>query len=303
LFPANDPYAFITPGPGEWFWTMRQPVVAPPPEARPWTEVYLEIADRLGLLDEVYAIGNDSWMLGDKHKLESGKKYTIRDIAERQAKTIVGESFDWDMLKDTSTLITREKTIEEAYPRPFMRAKIPLYFEHLLGAAEDLRVVTKQIGLSWNFDPYVPLPQLIPCAAMDSDEEFDLISMNFKVPFHTFSTSAENIWIDEISRANPYAYRIMVNRGTAEKKSLKAGDRVWVESRHGKLSGQLLVTELIHPDCVGIGGTFGHWAHRMPISNGKGTCYNGLLPSPSVERIDTISGQIDMCTQVKIYKK
>ncbi|MBT7450603.1 MAG: molybdopterin-dependent oxidoreductase, partial [Rhodospirillaceae bacterium] len=41
LFPANDPYAFIAPGPGEWYWLMRQQAIAPPDGARPWTEVYL----------------------------------------------------------------------------------------------------------------------------------------------------------------------------------------------------------------------------------------------------------------------
>ncbi len=303
LFPANDPYAFITPGPGEWFWTMRQAVAPPPEEARPWTEVYLEIADRLGILDDIWAIGNDVWVLGDAYKLEPGRKYTIREIAERQAKTIVGDHFDWDMFGDTSAVITREKTIEEAYPRPFMRAKIPVYFEHLLSAREDLQEVIERIGLNWNLDPYGPLPRWIPCPALEGDETYDLISMNFKVPFHTFSISAENLWIDEISRANPYTYKIMLNRITAERKGLRTGDSVWVTSPHGRIAGQLFVTELIHPESVGIGGTFGHWARKMPIARGKGACYNDLLPSPELDRIDPISGQIDMCVNVNITKQ
>jgi anaerobic selenocysteine-containing dehydrogenase len=303
LFPANDPYAFITPGPGEWFWTMRQPVTPPPEEARPWNEVYLEIAERLGFLDELYEYGNDSWILGDAYKLDRGKTYTIRDIAERQAKTIIGDHFDWALLRETPTLVTREKTVEEAYPRPFMEGRAPIYFEYLLDAAKDLRSVIEQLGLPWDLDPYTPLPTFISCDALRADPEYDLISMNFKVPFHTFSISAENIWIDEISRANPYAYKVVMNSATARKKGLEEGIGVWVKSRHGKVYGNLRVTEAIHPECVGIAGTFGHWARKMPIAKGKGACYNDLLPPPSLERIDPISGQIDMCVKVKVYRR
>jgi len=30
--------------------------------------------------------------------------------------------------------------------------------------------------------------------------------------------------------------------------------------------------------------------------------HNRLLPPPNLERIDTLSGQIDQCVRVKIYK-
>jgi hypothetical protein len=62
------------------------------------------------------------------------------------------------------------------------------------------------------------------------------------------------------------------------------------------------VTELIHPECVGSCGTFGHWAKGMPVSRGKGVGHNCLLPTPNLNRIDTVSGQIDQCVSVKIYK-
>jgi thiosulfate reductase/polysulfide reductase chain A len=87
-----------------------------------------------------------------------------------------------------------------------------------------------------------------------------------------------------------------------ERKGLKDGDHVYVESRYGRVSGKLKATELIHPECLGIAGTFGHWARKMPISYGKGACYNDLLPPPSLDRVDTISGQIDSCIRVKVYK-
>lgn len=302
FFPANDPYAFIAPGPGNWYWLMRQPVAEPPEGARPWTEVYLELADRLGILDEIYQMGNDSWIVGDPYKFEKGKSYTIREIAERQAKTIVDPDFEWDRLRETSCMVTREKTIEEAFPRMFLTSRIPIYLEYLLKHAEDVRAVTDKLGLEWDFRPYSPVPLWIPCEAHESEDEFDLITTNCKIPTHQFSVTSENLWIDEIAAANPYSHSIMVNTSVAEKKGLRTGDLVTVESKYGSITGRLKVTELIHPECVGTCGTFGHWATGMPIAKGKGVMHNRLLPPPSLGRIDTLSGQIDQCVKVKIYK-
>lgn len=303
LFPANDPYAFITPGPGEWFWLMRQPVVPSPGEARPWTDVYLELADRLGILDQLYEIGNKLWRIDPDYALERGRRYSVRDIAERQAKTILGKDFRINDIHKTACFVTRNKTLAEAYPRPFLKARIPIYFEHMIGAGEDVKAVAEQIGLkAWDVTPYSPLLSFYPCEALKPDGEYDLLIVNFKLPFHTFSVTAENPWIDEISRANPYAYNAMMNSRTAQAKRLRDGDRVRIESRYGTEEATLRVTELIHPECLGIPGMFGHWASRKKISNRKGASFNNLLPSPCENRIDVVTGQIDACTRVRVCR-
>ena len=134
------------------------------------------------------------------------------------------------------------------------------------------------------------------------DDEYDLIATNNKVPTHQFSVTTENLWIDEVASDNPYTYNVMIHTSAAQKKGLKTGDTVCVESRYGKYTGRLKVTELVHPDCVNSCGSFGHWAKGMPISKNKGVMHNALLPKPTLDRIDTLSGQVDMCVRVKIYK-
>jgi molybdopterin-containing oxidoreductase family molybdopterin binding subunit len=302
FFSANDPYAFITPGPGEWFWLLRQPVVNPPEKVRPWGTVLLEIAERLGILENLYEVGNVVFNLGPSYKLDPKKKYSIPEIAERQAKTIVGPDFSLGHFKDSSCVITRKKTIEEAYPRPFLKARVPIYLEYLLKVREDVQEVMSNLGFPWNYEGYQPLPMYIPCQSnIEDPKEFDLLGANFKVPFHTFSISGQNLWIDEISVRHPFAYRILLHTETAKKKGIKDGDLVWVESRYGKIKGRCRVTECIHPECVGIGGTFGHWAKKMPTARDKGAHYNTLLPNVSLERFDTLTGAIDQCIRVKVY--
>lgn len=303
LFPANDPYAFITPGPGDWFWLIRQPALSPPSGVRPWTEVYLDLAERLDIQDDLIVAGNRIFRIAPEHQLRPGQRYSVRDIAERQAKTMLGDDFDIDAIEDTACFITRPKTMAEAYPRPFMTARIPIYFEYMIDTGKAVKEVADQLGLAnWDVSPYAPLLSFHACDALHSDGEHDLYIVNFKLPYQTFSITAENPWIDEISRANPYAYNVMMNSSTAKSKGLRDGDRVLIESPHGSEEGTLRVTELIHPECLGIPGMFGHWAIRKSVARGKGTSFNNLLPPPTENRIDVISAQIDSCVRVKVTK-
>ena len=303
LFPANDPYAFITPGPGEWYWLMRQQAVSPPDSARPWTEVYLDLAKRIGILEDLYTQGHTMWNIDDAHRLEAGKRHSVKDIAERQAKTLIGDHFSFDQLGDTACLITREKTIEEAYPRPFMDARVPVYMEHLIETGEQVGAVVEELGIDWDLSPYTPLLNYFPCHAHEHrGPEFDLHVVNFKVPFITFSVTVENLWIDEISEANPYTYNVMLNSETARKKGLRDGDRIRIQSPFADGEGTLKTTELIHPECIGIPSTLGHWARAYSVSKYKGTGFNNFLPAPDVAFIDTLSGQTDSCVKVKVTK-
>lgn len=302
MFPANDPYAFIAPGPGQWYFLLRQPVAEPPGDAVPWTQIYLELAERLGILEAVYRLGNAMWNLSDGCKLDPGRKYTVREIAELQVRSIFGADFDMGCFARSSCAVLRPKTVQEAFPRMFLPSRIPIYLEYLLGHKQDVQKVLEQLGMQWDLSCYSPVPLWIPCEAHTDDPEYDLIATNNKVPTHQFSTTTENLWIDEIAQANPYTYSVMIHTSAAQRRGLKSGDLVRVESRYGSYVGRLQVTELVHPECVISSGTFGHWAKGLPISAGKGVNHNALLPKPTLERIDMLSGQIDMCVRVKVSK-
>ncbi len=302
MFPANDPYAFIAPGQGTWYFLMRQPVAEPPGDARPWTQIYLELAERLGIIEDVYRLGNEMWNLGEAFKIDPKARVTVRDIAVRQAKTIFGPDFAVEALTESSSSVLRPKSIQEAFPRMFLPSRVPIYLEYLLGHKEEVRQVAEKLGLSWDLSTYSPVPVWIPCEAHAQDPEYDLIATNNKVPTHQFSVTTENLWIDEVAAKSPYTYNVMIHTSTATRKGLKTGDRVRVASRYGSYVGRLRVTELVHPDCVNSCGSFGHWAKGMPISRNKGVMHNALLPKPTLERIDSLSGQVDMCVRVKITK-
>ncbi len=306
VYPANDPYAFVIPGKGQWYWVARQAVVEPPGQATPWTEIYLEFAERLGISDKVNEAGNAGlWMLKDEYKVKPGEKPSMRDLCERMGKSVLEDpNFTLKSLqeKGSSETITREKTIEEAFPKVFLKSKAPIYLEYLLRHKEDVQKVLDDLKLDWDLSTYTPVPIFTPCEGQKPDGEYDLLATNCKLPTHQFSVTSENPWIDEISKANPYAYSVVMNTIPAEKKGLKTGDKVLVASKYGSYEGVLKVSELIHPQCVNAAGTFGHWAKGMPVSAGKGSAHNELLPTPTMDRVDTLSGQIDMCVRVKVTK-
>jgi anaerobic selenocysteine-containing dehydrogenase len=302
LFPANHPSAWVIPGPGSWHWEMRKPVVEPAYEARHWGEVLFEMADRLGFLEEVYKRGNAVFALKEPYTLDPKEKYNIGEIAERQIKSILGPDYGLHSFNNTSCIKSRNKTIQEAYPRPFLDARIPIYIEHFKRAGEEVKRVTHKIGLAWDTSDYQALPDWRPSPAHEeSSDEYDLFVANFKMPFLANSISPENPWINELCEHHPYAYKMLINLDTARRKGFKDGDDVWVESTAARVRGRIKLTECIHPEVVGIPGTLGHWSAGKPISRKKGVHWNSLVPL-ELGRIDTVSSTLDATVRIKIYK-
>lgn len=128
-------------------------------------------------------------------------------------------------------------------------------------------------------------------------------AINWKTPYISSEVGnpVGNPWLAEIYSQDPWE-NILINSATATKKGLKDGDWIVVESRHGKTEGRLRVSELIHPETVGIPGSYGKGArHSNPLYR-KGPHFNILLPTND-ESIDGISAGQEIAAGVKIYRK
>ena len=93
-----------------------------------------------------------------------------------------------------------------------------------------------------------------------------------------------------------------MNSATAQKKNLKDGDAVAVESRYGKAEGTLRTTELLHPDAVGIPGCGGLGTIQSNPVLKKGANWNVLLPMDE-KTLDPVSAGIECSPRVKVYRK
>ncbi|MBI2304101.1 MAG: molybdopterin-dependent oxidoreductase [Chloroflexi bacterium] len=297
----NQTYLAMSPITGYWYWGLRQPVVPPAGEARDWTEVLLELAERIGFLDELYEVLNITLHLSPPHRLDPTQKYSPEEINDHWAKSMFGEEHGLEWFRQAGYL-KEKRQVEEIYPGPLLKPRFPIYFEQLISAGEQVRTVTEELGLPWDTSDYQPIPDWKPCPAYEErGSERDLYAVNYKVPFHYQSFTSENPWLNELSEQHPYAYKIMINTETAKRKGIQDGELIAVESAAGRAQGRAKVTECIHPEVVAMAGVLGSWARGKPIARGKGPHFNSLL-SLDKERVDWVSAAVDACVRVKVYR-
>ena len=295
----NLPGWGVSQASGYFYWGIRQPVVPPQFEARNWHEVLLDIAERLGFLREFYELFNRHH-LKEPYILDPTQKYTLEEIYDRRLKSLFGEEKGLEWFKRNGYYNVK-RPVDEQYPLPWLKVRFPLYYENIKLAGEKVRELTQKMGLDWwDTSDYEALPDYKPCHEHEA-RDFDLYAVNFRLPTHYDSWSAENPWLCELAELNPYAQKIQINTKTAQQKGIKDNDEIWVESVAGRVKGKAKVTECIHPEVVGISGHFGAWAKGKPVARGKGTNVGHLLPY-GPEHIDPISSGVDACVKVKVCK-
>ena len=128
--------------------------------------------------------------------------------------------------------------------------------------------------------------------------------VNWKSPYHPHdSCNPEGTpWLAELYAQDPFDFAVFMNAATAAKKGLKDGDRVTVESRYGRTSGALRVTELLHPDALGIPGNYGLGTLQSNPLIRQGTFYNSLL-SIDDNTLDAISAGQEISPRVRVYRQ
>ena len=291
----------------EWAWHIRQPVVEPMFQRRPAQQVLLELAERLGILDNMYGEMNVKYDFREPYTLNPTNKYTWEDIVDRRLKGYFGPERGLDWFKENG-LIRWPKKVEEVYWRPFVKARAPIYFEHFRRVGEQIEKIKQEYGIpGFDTSDFQPLPDWKPCASHEEKRpQYDLYGIYYRVPVQTFTSTYNNPWLDEVSRTDPYVYHIAINTETAKKKGIRDGDRVIIESAGTghKVEGRAALTEGVHPEVIAYVSGGGHWAKHLPVASQqeKGICPEWLIPL-SWDYIDTVSFNLDLCVKVKVTKK
>lgn len=79
----NEPTEFMGAGEGSWYWMLRQPVVPPRGQARPWVEVLFELAERVGFLADIDMLLNGTLDLKVPFAYKPTEKYNWEEMADR----------------------------------------------------------------------------------------------------------------------------------------------------------------------------------------------------------------------------
>ena len=299
----NFPFIFSLPGGmGEWCWPIKQPVVEPDGQQRRCSEILIDLAERIGMREDLNAAYNAILKLEAPFRLDTARKYTYDDICDAELKTNFGPERGLEWFKRNGVIKWRKKP-EEVYWRHFVDVRVPIYWEFLPVLGQKIKGIAEPRGLNIPDEFYQPLPDWLPCHShKEQSPGFDLYAFYYRDIIHTNSFTNENPWLDEAARLDPYSYTIAVNTAVGRAKGFKDGDSVWVETEAGrKVKGNIHLTEAIHPEGLGIAGCAGHWAKRMPIAEGKGVFFNDLL-DVDFKHVSPVNLNLDLCVKVKVSK-
>ena len=300
-FPMNSMRGWINGD--HWYYTLRQPVVENETQAKHPVEIYTELAKRLGKLEPFIERFNGGLGLKENYRMEAAQSYSVEEIIDRHIKSTLGAEYGLEQLREKG-FVAFPRTLAERFPRALKKLpRVPLYFEFLLDTGAQLDKVAAEVGLAIDSRSFQALPSWHPCAAQEqAPAEYDLIAVNYKLPFHAYNMTQDNPWLAEIAERHPYAYKVMINARTAAEKGIADGDEISLRTPGGaSAQGIAKVSECIHPEVIGIASCFGHWAKARVTARGRGIHFNSLIPY-GLSQIDSMAGLMDACVKVKVSK-
>ena len=290
----------------EWSYYLRQPVSEPLHERRFRNEVMLEIAERLGVTEGLLATFNMLNQLRAPYVLDTQRRYQWTEMIDATLKSYFGPEHDLEWFKEHGVLRWPKKP-QESYWRHFTRLRTPIYFEWIPALGAKVEALRKELSYGGEIDTrdYQALPDWKPCPSHeDRSSGFDLFAFYYRVPFHTFSGTYNNAWLDDISNLDPATYALSLNTETARCKGIRDGDWVWIESIYGgRIKGRVLVTEGIHPECIAMANCGGHWSKYLPLASrsGKGACFEELMKL-DWKCVDWTVHNFDLCVKVRVER-
>ncbi len=325
FFETHAPFFNWPVGLEEWSFPIRQPVVEPQGEQRQVIDIIFELANRIGMREElnnyynVYfsSFGGEALIGGDLASMKAAEgvdrtkvveiikpeeRISYKEMMDRVLKYYFGPEHGLDYVKEHG-FINWPKQVKEAYWRPFINARVPIYQEHLAELRPHVIENAKPIGIELEWEQFTPLVSYFkPQVAKVEDPQHDLYCFSYRDILHTGSGTMRMPWLDEVSRLNPYTYNITMNVDTASQKGLKDGDLICIESYKGrKVTGTLKTMQGQHPQTVAIAACSGGWARGAPVAYGKGTNFNILLES-DFEHSCPVCFNLETAVKVRVYK-
>jgi anaerobic selenocysteine-containing dehydrogenase len=237
LFSSHGPFFNWPVGMEGWDFPIRQPVVKAAYERRNKVEALWELADRIGMRDEmnkyynVYfsSFGGEALISGDLNSvrgaqaidpkkiteiIKTGEKITYKEMMDRAFKFYFGDKHGLDYISKEGTIHWPKKA-KEAYWRWYVDVRIPIYMEHIAMLKPDIMKNSKKAGVELDWEQFTPLISYFkPQVSKEETSEFDLYSFSYRDILHNGTYTMEFPWLDEVSRQNPYTYNITMNADT-----------------------------------------------------------------------------------------
>ncbi|MFC1998590.1 molybdopterin-dependent oxidoreductase [Chloroflexota bacterium] len=293
----NSPIAYE-----DWSVHITQPVIEPQYERKFIADVFFELAEELGFMDEYNQLMNMRFNLKDKYVIKPGEKLNLTEISDRVLKANHGDDKGMEWFKENG-FIRWPKKPEEAYWRPFLDVRVPIYLHDLARWGPTIIDLAESRDVHADWQQYTPFVSWFPTPVQKvPDTEFDLICYSYRTTLHTGGQTHQIPYLVEASHMNPHIYNIVINRDTGKAKGFADGDIVTIESNYSrKTTGPVILSDCVHPKCIGIASTAGHWVKGQTIAYGQGVHFNTLMEI-DLEHSDPVCLSIETSAKVKVYK-
>jgi phenylacetyl-CoA:acceptor oxidoreductase len=291
-------------------YLIRQPLVKPLFNTRDLTDIFTELADRLGMLPEYNSKLNTMNKLEGPLELSPAKKYSVEEIVDRLCKSVTKGEHGLEWFKESGGILWPISKVKWYFHNDMIehgiRYQLP-YQERLKIVGEQLKRRLHEVGIEW-WDSQAdglaqPLPGWKDFRAIYEDvykagPEYDLWVMSHRSSVFAGQQNFGVPWMLEAAKDFLDAPAVLINSKTAKKKGIKSGDRVCLESVFGKTYADAVVSETVRPDVVSV---YGAGNYITPISKELGWANTSELQRIDVRLIDEVGGSSDH-TIVKIYK-
>ncbi len=294
----------------EQFWehqgfALRDPAVNPQGEARDFTWIATELADRTGLLEDYNAAINRGaggvrlHGKGYDFSLDTAKAHSVETIWDASCRAASAELTDGaesqglDYFRKHGFRVRRfsrsQWYLYPALATQRLRFELP-YQERLLRIGRELSARLHEQDITWWDD------QLAEYEAMPTWHDLQrrwetALAEGFGVdiadyPFWLLTArSMQYAWggnaaiqlIHEVAGNVAGHGGVIMNPAAAARLNLAEGDRIEIASPAGKTEGAVLLRQGIRPDTLLMVGQFDHWATPFAKDN-KAPCMNSLTP-------------------------
>lgn len=292
-------------------WTVGiwQPVVPAKDDAPGFLQLFGEIVYRAGAESNAAFISslNGMYRVKEEYAVPVDQKLDQEAFIDSVLKSNIDDEHGLEWFKANNGVYTHERTVDEVYIwNDEIPGRVPFYWDFMLEAKEKVEAKVAELGIPWETDDYIPLPEWRPGVDFYADDPaFDIFPVYYTNASNTDSWTVENPWLNEVNENDGVTYCIEMNSATAAAKGLASGDEVILTSTAGyQIEGKLVVTEGIHPECVSsVVGTWDSRSKHMTIAYGKGANLVSLLPGTDPNRLDHLVSAFDQLIRVKIEKK
>ncbi|MEC4183368.1 molybdopterin-dependent oxidoreductase [Adlercreutzia sp. R21] len=291
-------------------WTVEfwQPVVEAKDGAPGYMDIWGELVWRAGEQSNAAFIGalNAMYRLKEEYQLPLNERLDPERFVDSIFKSFIDEEHGIDWFREHG-VYTRERKVDEVYIWDNDTAgRIPFYWDFMLEAKEKVDAKVAELGIPWESDDYIPLPEWRPGVDFypKDDPAFDIFPVYYTNAQNTDSWLHQNPWINEVNEEDGVTYMLEMNTATAAAKGLASGDEIRLTSTAGySVEGKLVVSDGVHPECVsGVVGTWDGQSQKMAIAQGKGSNLVSLIPGTTAERMDHLVSAFDQLVRVKVEK-